>query len=136
MSIEVIVNVPADFVVKDEPETTEEQQLADTMQRLRAIWTGDPQPGTRAYNGRKLIVAKVSASLDELEQAIASFGYDWTVLGAKTTDTMIRTPAESDVMPFMPDEPITDDEGNVTGYERPSRPSVGIYAGSIAWEYV
>lgn len=134
MSIEIIVNVPASFVVKDEPETAEEKQLAYTMQRLKAIWTGDPQPGTRTYNGRKLIVAKVQASLDELEQAIAAFGYDWKVLGAKD-EAMIRTPRESDVMPFMPDEAITDEEGNVTGYERPAQPRVGIYAGSIAWEY-
>lgn len=134
MSMEVLINVPADFTVPDEPETDEERQLSDTMKQLRAIWTGDPQPGTRVHDGRKLIVAKVQASLDELEAAIADFGYDWTVLGAKS-DTMIRTPAESDVLPFMPDVPITDDDGNVTGYERPDRPHVGIYAGSIPWEY-
>ncbi len=40
MSIEVLINVPADFTVPDEPETAEDRQLADTMQRLRAIWTG------------------------------------------------------------------------------------------------
>ncbi|WP_070988477.1 hypothetical protein [Halofilum ochraceum] len=134
MSIEIIVNVPSDFVVKDEPQTQEEQQLADTMQRLRAIWTGDPQPGTRTYNGRKLIVAKVQASLDELEQAIAAFGYEWQVLGAKD-DAMIRKPAADDVMPFMLDKPVTDDSGEVTGYERPTKAALGTYAGSIPWSF-
>lgn len=135
MSIEILVNIPAGWVVPNRPETTGEQDIVDKINDLHAIWTGDPQPGTRVHEGRKLIVAKAGDTLDKMEDDIASFGYSWTILGAKTLTEMIRTPAESDVMPFMPDVPITDEEGNVTGYERPDRPRVGIYAGSIPWEY-
>jgi len=129
---ELLIKVPDTTVITEEG-------MPDTYAAIMSVdgrWTGDPAHGTRSYDGDKLIVAKVAADAETVEQMIANLELDWTVLAAKDEIGMIRECAEDTVMPFMPDKPVLDEDGEITGYERPQRAVVGRYAGSPEWEFV
>lgn len=132
MNIELILNVPES--VQIDPIAT--PQLHDAIKSVGGVWTGDPQPGTRTHDGRKLIVARSRSDVAAVETMIESLSLDWQIVGAREPDgTVIVQPAEADVIDFMPDVPVYDEQGEITGYERPAEARLGHYAGAPPWSF-
>ena len=86
--------------------------IQEAVQSVGAQWPEAIMPGTKAVDGRQVVLVYANASKADLEALIAAFSLDWVVLASEGEKV-----SQAALLPFYSDIMLYDEEGNVTGSE-------------------
>ena len=151
--IDMIVSVPTglSLALPDNP-TPQQQAVHDAIQSIDGQWVYAGSTGT---NDLFCVITR-SDNLADIEALIAQYGLPITVLhaqdahlspkvdaqgnpvldanGNQVMDVVIYRQAKTvDLLPYMPDVPLLDAQGNVTGTQRPTTVSLPVWGGHEDW---
>ena len=77
-----------------------------------AQWPESIMPGTQAVDGRQVVLVYASASKEDIEGLIFTFGLEWLVLASEN-----EAIDPSRLLPFYSDIPVYNEEGELSGSE-------------------
>ena len=114
-------------------------------------YTLQKMPGTRVHNGKMLVSFEVQADETEMQALLDTHGLgNFEIVAYRTEDLLpdpdstdenplpnrpdySRKPVTNDLIDWMEDEPVFDQDGNQTGTQRPTELRLNIVVGTGNW---